>query len=132
MTLKDRVQMWLLHDLKMYDDVLKIIELTENGIIWNEYHFLYSIWKIGYSIAIVALHVPNTNQDEFPYPNDGTDSVEERQITNQMRDAALTDGIDYRSIGSYLGNIWALITMPQPEEETDEEEAKGGEVVDSL
>ena len=85
---------------------------------------MYTIFKIFYSIAIVAMHVPNTNQDEFPYPNTTLDTGEERQLTDQLRDPTLTTGIDFRSIGQYLGNIWALITLPQPEEETIEAETK--------
>ena len=120
MTFKEQVKMWLTHDLKMYDDVLAILEITAAGIIWNEYHHLYVIFKIFYSIAIVTLNVPNNSTDDFPYPHDDLDDTEERQLTDQMRDDSLTTGIDFRSIGKYVGNLWALITMPQPEEETIE------------
>lgn len=82
MALTDLIKMWLLHDIAMYNDVLAIIGLTANGITWNEYHLMYTIFKIFYSIAIVAMHVPNTNQDEFPYPNTSLDIGEERQLTD--------------------------------------------------
>jgi len=86
MTTKDRVKMWLLHDLLMYDDVLKILEIVAAGITWQEYHFFYVIFKIFYSIAVVGLNVPNLNREEWPYPTGELDTTEEHQITDQVRD----------------------------------------------
>ena len=116
MGFKDQVEMWATHNLLMYYDVLAILKITAAGIIWNEYHNLYVIYKIFYSIAIVTQNESNSSDDNFPYPHDDLDKADETQLTDQMRDASLTTGIDFRTIGYYIGNLWGLITMPQPEE----------------
>ena len=74
--------MWLTHDLIMYDDVLAILVLMNDGFTWNEYTLIYIAVKLLYSMAISDTHTPDIGIDYFPYPYDTLDDEEEDYITD--------------------------------------------------
>ena len=114
--------MWLKHSLTIFDDVLAIMALLQDGISWNEHTLLYIAIQLLYSLDAIDTHVPDTGIDYFPYPYDELDDNEEDYLTDQTRDIGLVSGIKYRQIGEYIGDILARLTMEIEEEVVEEEE----------